>query len=205
MPRDKEVTLFSKNHISIKKIIYINNKKLAAIKEATVSISKVDNLPSYRTDEWVDKKFESPLGFWYMKRVKKDKPEYDWSREIKEIVIHLREEKYIISYIISSNETKIGKDMRPWDIVKEDEAMSDHFISDLFKIMSDLFDKCNEEGLSKIKNYISTLNFYEINLDKFKNMIFEDLFGNTKGPRYQTDIEKIISHGFDTKTSFRKV
>lgn len=36
-------------------------------------------------------------------------------------------------------------------------------------------------------------------------MLYRDLFGNEKGIRFQTDSEKIISHGFDLKTSFRKM
>ena len=36
-----------------------------------------------------------------------------------------------------------------------------------------------------------------------KREIFTDLFGYPEGPKYQTNEEKILSHGFDLKTSFR--
>ena len=35
-------------------------------------------------------------------------------------------------------------------------------------------------------------------------MIYTDLFGDKNGIRFQTDSEKIMSHGFDLKYSFRK-
>ena len=54
--------------------------------------------------------------------------------------------------------------------------------------------------------------YYEIYPDKttYKNIydvkctIYKELFGNIKGPRFQTDLEKILAHGFDPKYSFRK-
>ena len=36
------------------------------------------------------------------------------------------------------------------------------------------------------------------------NRVFKELFGNVNGPRFQTNEEKILAHGFDLKTSFRK-
>ena len=42
-------------------------------------------------------------------------------------------------------------------------------------------------------------------IGELRNKVFTDIFGSPKGIRYQTNEEKILSHGFDLKTSFRKV
>lgn len=44
-----------------------------------------------------------------------------------------------------------------------------------------------------------------IDMGALKREIFTDLFGDPKGPRFQTNEEKILAHGFDLKTSFRKM
>ena len=46
---------------------------------------------------------------------------------------------------------------------------------------------------------------YTGNLGEVRRLIFTDLFGYPEGPKYQTNDEKILSHGFDLKTSFRNM
>ena len=45
---------------------------------------------------------------------------------------------------------------------------------------------------------------YKPSLDNLRKIIYKEVFGSEKGIRFQTDQEKILSHGFDLKTSFRK-
>ena len=82
--------------------------------------------------------------------------------------------------------------------------MSEHFIFDLKDCIDKLLDFIRFEKILIIECY-SFSNNIERDLNYVKNMLYRDLFGNEKGIRFQTDSEKIISHGFDLKTSFRKM
>jgi hypothetical protein len=41
-------------------------------------------------------------------------------------------------------------------------------------------------------------------IQHIKNEVYEYLYGNKNGLRVMTDEQKILAHGFDLKTSFRK-
>ena len=51
---------------------------------------------------------------------------------------------------------------------------------------------------------LDDISFEDWNSEQFIQQLYIDLFGNIKGPVYQTNDEKILSHGFDLVTSFRK-
>ena len=89
--------------------------------------------------------------------------------------------------------------------------MADHFVTDLLKIMDSIFDYAAANKLqlrTKRSQYIQNKGYeyyYDYSdLNDFKRKIYTELFGAPKGPIYQTDAEKIQSHGFDNKISFRK-
>ena len=80
--------------------------------------------------------------------------------------------------------------------------MPEHFIDDLFNIVNELVRIIKEANICKRLDDIS---FKDWNSEQFIQQLYIDLFGNIKGPVYQTNDEKILSHGFDLKTSFRKM
>lgn len=77
--------------------------------------------------------------------------------------------------------------------------MQEHFIYDLKNVIDSILERIKSEKRIKITN-----NSYSTDFIQLKNMIYTDLFGDKNGIRFQTDSEKIISHGFDLKYSFRK-
>ena len=68
--------------------------------------------------------------------------------------------------------------------------MPDHQINVLLKIIKNLIEESKGAEI-------------QISHHDFQNTLMTDLFDNPKGPRFQSDEEKIISHGFDPKISFR--
>ena len=71
-------------------------------------------------------------------------------------------------------------------------------------------DRLNPKGRWDRDNYYSRTEGinqtrYVGDLTNVKKEIFTDLFGYPDGPKYQTNDEKILAHGFDLKTSFRKM
>jgi hypothetical protein len=70
--------------------------------------------------------------------------------------------------------------------------------------------RLNPSGRWNRENYYSNREGIETkrfvgDLTEVKKEIFTDLFGYPDGPKYQTNEEKILAHGFDLKTSFRKM
>ena len=197
MKRVKRTTLFRKNHIEITKEEFPMRTLTPGVIK-TYSGSSDNNyywgIRSYKKRKVIKK---SPLGFYYEKieeerpDLKKGKHSSSWSGTVYRI--SLPNIRYTLTYLTSNGKVRIeqGHGTRPWDLDFESGAMSDHFIQDL------------KTEVDKLLNIISENKLHE-NPSNLKREIYTDLFGFPRGPMYQTDLEKIESHGFDTKVSFRR-
>lgn len=171
-----------------------------------------------KTDKnYIEERCVSKLGFYYTKRIYIRKN--NWNNQI------INESSYrtinTISFMDSSGDIHIfsfysryGENkasrtedgLRPWEICEKDNNMPDHMLNALWKDANDFFSEM--EAYDK-NVYFTTGSIYgsakkDHDLYSVKKEVFEYLFGSIKGIRFQTDMEKIISHGFDPKYSFRK-
>lgn len=94
----------------------------------------------------------------------------------------------------------IGVDKRPWEIVPGDEGLNDNMIQSLLSDVNLMFQFSSD---NKIKTYSNRSNS-NLPISELKDMVYMNLFGRKDGIKFQTDSEKIVSHGFDLKESFRK-
>lgn len=196
MKRNKLETLFNKNHISITKTTKYNPSEILTKGSGCITLSFIGQ-DTYRNGNWDkkvndrdSKKYVSKLGFYYWKV---DREKYKEKQKLTKVLrIKDKDVEYCLTYVSEFNGTKINKDIRPWLIVEGDKSIEDHFIFDLLKIVEDLF-------------IYAENNINDNTIKKMKDEIFEDLFGDKNGIKFQTNDEKILSHGFDLKTSFRKM
>ena len=184
--RIKTVTLFNKNHITVIRRDFVSFDSASASMD---SHSFHDNTSECGGDPYGREiKKKSPLGFYYITREKENKRSYP-SGKMTVIRIQLSNHEYEITYLTHIDGRYIGDDARPWDMYPGEKAMADHFVTDLMNLLNRIYSLAEDEKLD-----MSTI----------RKKSFIDLFGNENGPRYQTDVEKILSHGFDLKESFRK-
>jgi hypothetical protein len=222
MAKTKHKTLFNKNHISfdwydtdIVRQAYIDFEK----KHNTTK--SVQNYNPY-TSGWKTPKYEivrtkSPLGFYYDKRVLVNKTQEKNTQTntcMKIWTFYIGNRIYKLSYYIEYNGTHINQEIRPWDICEGDKSMPDHYVNALLSELNNMFsdisvlkNKDIRDTSSNEKDTNSWNRYYTFNIkdNTKKREIFTDLFGYPEGPKYQTNEEKILSHGFDLKTSFRKM
>jgi hypothetical protein len=167
-------------------------------------------------------RLKSPLGFYYTKVTEPQ-------RERKEIVATRKKiwrfyiqnnVTYELIYYTEYNGAKVGFEKHPWELA-DTKSVEDHLITALIKdletIISDATTKerVDEDKLNPKCRWDDTIyhsNREGIETKRFvgdmtavKKEIFTDLFGYPDGPKYQTNEEKILAHGFDLKTSFRKM
>lgn len=221
MAKTKYKTLFNKNHISFD--WYDNDilrQSYIVFEKKHNTTKSVQNYNPYSSG-WKKPKYEivrtkSPLGFYYDKRVCVNKtPERNTQTNtcMKIWTFYIGTRIYKLSYYIEYNGTHINQEIRPWDICEGDKSMPDHYVNALLSELNNMFSdisvlknkdirdtSSNEKENSWIRTY--TFNIKDNNK---KREIFTDLFGYPEGPKYQTNEEKILSHGFDLKTSFRKM
>lgn len=195
----KSIILFNKNHIRIEK--GVSNKVNGSL-SAKCTVNEHRALNENKNNYKKKIKCISPLGFYYTKT------EYTNiidSMTIKEITIILPSEyAYKITYLVECNGSRISVDTRPWDI-GDNESLSENHIKRLFSIIQDIMNELIFYKIPVYRNFESGYEYKEsINTKWLLDMINEDIFGDKRGIRFQTDSEKIISHGFDLKTSFRK-
>jgi hypothetical protein len=212
-------TLFNKNHISFD--VYDNNIH----QQSYICLEKQHNT-SNTTDIFYNKKskkqtFEivrakSPLGFYYNKTIYNSEPSYrsndSRNTSMKIWTFYIGSKTYKLSYYIEYNGTHINQEIRPWDICEGDKSMPDHYVNGLLSDLNNMFADINvlknkdilDTSSYEIKSW-NRFNTYNIKDNDKKREIFTDLFGYPEGPKYQTNEEKILSHGFDLKTSFRKM
>ena len=141
----------------------------------------------------------SPLGFYYYKDINNahTKVTYKEQGTRRKYIIKFVGGYYEISYLTSFNNTTIGHETRPWDLVGN--GIADHFIKDLEKVMNDIVSFLRDNV-----GYTPSVGYSKKDIDEFKYNVFVDLFGDPDGMKAQTNEGKILSHGFDLKMSFRK-
>ena len=208
MARQKDVTLFNKNNIKI-----IRHTDLPETSVHTPYIEQKSIFSSSGGEFKRDKRFyikyetkeitlESPLGFYYTKKIKVIEDSGDTTTNKTICVWNFwldQKTKISISYITEFGDTRINVETRPWEIANNN-VFEDHLVIDLKKTVDDILDEFKR---FKFINII-TKNVGIINLGDVKRKVYTDLFGYPEGTKFQTNEEKILSHGFDPKTSFRK-
>ena len=192
--RITRTTLFKKNHVELVREDYPTQVLTPGIKSRLSGSN--DNSYYWAVNRYKEKKvkLKSPLGFWYTKTVqvspdaRKGKLQKSWRGKVYEF--SLPKTKYILNYITGYNNQYINREVRPWELSPQDKAMPDHFVEDLKREVDKVLDVVSQNKLG--------------DTEKLRQEIYTDLFGFPSGPKYQTDLEKIESHGFDTRLSFRK-
>ena len=167
-------------------------------------------------------RLKSPLGFYYTKVTEPQREQTQYVSTTKKIWRFYVQNSvtYELIYYTEYNGVKVGFETHPWELA-DNKSVEDHLITalinDLETIISDTSskervdeDKLNPKGRWDRENYYSSHEGIETkrfvgNLIEVKKEIFTDLFGYPDGPKYQTNEEKILAHGFDLKTSFRKM
>lgn len=171
----------------------------------------------YYGGSYTEIKKESPLGFYYYKR-EYFRNSYN-NREIDESsnrtintlsfvdtdhIIH------VLTFYTEYGENKSARTedgLRPWEICKGDNNMPDHMLNALWDEVTSFFRQMDALKIDKVyftTGYFSYDPKRDHDLYSVKKEVCEYLFGSIKGIRFQTDLEKIIAHGFDPKYSFRK-
>lgn len=216
-------TLFSKNRITLVKQ---ENQKMESesyvYSKGGISSSLGSDDGRYikktkTVKEEIQTKCESLLGFYYYKteivyhEVEDQKENKSPSVYLGGALMVTKRYTYNLEFPTSQGGVHISVDTRPWMIVSGYKSMPDHFVQDLFNDLETIFcELYSEKAIVKCytRNYDNYWKDEFVNssqgLGEFKNNLYLTLFGNTKGPRYMTDSEKILAHGFDLKTSFRK-
>ena len=165
---------------------------------------------------------ESPLGFYY-KQTKTEKIDIDTGkkpieRHWYEIVFNHNDTYYRLKFPIKVGENVVSRKedgLRPWEVSENDHALSDQMLKALQKQVSiyfDLIDQYKIKFVSKKINpdkrcWMDGYYYWEETseqIQQIKNEVYEYLYGNKNGLRVMTDEQKILAHGFDLKTSFRK-
>jgi hypothetical protein len=166
-------------------------------------------------------RLKSPLGFYYTKVTEPQKEQTQYVSTTKKIWRFYVQNSvtYELIYYTEYNGVKAGFETHPWELA-DNKSIEDHFITalinDLEKIISDATtkDRVDKDRLNPVKRWddsyyckyegLETTRFVG-DMSEVKKEIFTDLFGYPDGPKYQTNEEKILAHGFDLKTSFRKM
>lgn len=215
MAKERKDILFSCNEIRIERITNVDFALRGRGKPFTIECntrSVYDKVEpdssnwrtSYRTKQnypkFINKAFESRLGFYYTKRVclfdvfhsEKSEPK---ELKTKFINVNLSSSKYILSYPIEYGGTVISIDTRPWDIAPKSKGMQDRMIQVLLREANKFFDIINDNKLVMAGR---------MTVEELRKQTFIDLFGYEDGPKIQPNNVKILAHGFDLKESFRK-
>ena len=169
----------------------------------------------------ITERLKSPLGFYYTKVTKPHPERTTYVNTTKKIWRFYVQNSvtYELIYYTEYNGVKVGFDTHPWELV-DNKSIEDNFITalinDLETIISDATtkDRVDKDRLNPVKrwddSYYSKLDGLETtrfvgDMTEVKKEIFTDLFGYSDGPKYQTNEETILAHGFDLKTSVRKM
>lgn len=194
MPKIKTKIFYSRNGIkyykmeNVDKIPPKNPRVDSKVRIHALDQIQQNNKHSHYSYE--TKKYESKLGFYYYKREYHNSIKVEKKCTIKFFDIQLGSTEYHFEYPIDytrNGETqKINIEMRPWDILPGYTGMPDNMIDALVKEANNFIDIC--EPYNK----------------EIRKEIMTDLFGYPDGPKIQPNNIKILAHGFDLKTSFRK-
>lgn len=207
----KQKTLFSQpvyNYITVRNIenssnyddnanFYKKGARYNSVKEKVITVRK-----------------KSPLGFYYDHKEtiypeKKDKTKLnDTHYTMREYRFFIGSTNYTITYYLEYNGQYANKEMHPWELA-DNNSMPDHYVTALINELNKLFELCSEYKCSLIKDgYRSYFGDTQsepilVSSSQVKKDIFTDLFGFPDGPKYQTDMDKLLAHGFDPKMGFR--
>ena len=233
MPKLKVTTLYNKNHIKIEKREYDYNpgkrKSLDSdpiynyitcrdIKNSSNYYQKnfYKNRTKYNSDKekTIIVRKKSPLGFYYdcKKTIYPENIVVEQSENnsyvIREYTFFIGSTNYKLTYYISYNGQYANKEMHPWELA-DNNSMPDHYVTALINELNKLFEICVEYKCSLIKDgykhYFGDIQSEPtiVSAAKVKKDIFTDLFSFPDGPKYQTDMDKLLAHGFDPKMGFR--
>lgn len=208
MARQKDVTLFNKNNIKITRHTDLPGSNTPYVEQESILSSSGGEFKRdrrfYTIYETKEITLESPLGFYYTKKIqtKVDSGDTTTNKTIRVWNFRLDQKtKISISYITRFGDTEINVETRPWEIA-DNTAFEDHLVTDLKKVVDDIIDEFKR--FKNINIISKNLEITITNLGDIKRKIYTDLFGYPEGPKFQTNEGKILSHGFDPKTSFRK-
>lgn len=196
----KRKTVFSRNNIKLEKIEHDSpiGFTIEDIKCESTIFGKTEIADSnpfkINTKSGEIKKevtLKSPLGFYYTKTIIEREDTRKQKGDVWTIVFWTWTDRnktsYNLSYPIKKNDTEVSIETRPWEILNN-ESFPTQLLSILEKELKNGLDIIKNRALAKEK----------------QKKIFTDIFGYPEGPKFQTDEEKILSHGFDLKESFRK-
>lgn len=218
MAREVIHTKFNKNHITIQEI---ENPEICPYpQDVMVYETYTTSGPKYYWDpckkiETVVRK-ESPLGFYYNKIETQIIKQSDRNKnDVRQwIVLNYYHNNilYRLKFLTKWDDISVGEtesSIRPWEVAPGDKSLNDNMISSLECDVKNFF--ANAESF-KINTIYIRNGGYGSKMEKsrysslttLKNEIYKYLFGNINGIRFQTDMEKLLAHGFDPKYSFRK-
>lgn len=217
MARQKITTIFNKNHITIE---VIENPESNYIRDLTCEYAEIStyspNKYIFGDEEEIKEtvKLKSRLGFYYTKEITYKKYKHDRNkgneRKWKIVTYRVGNTIYKLKFLILWDKNAVRRtedSLRPWEIAEGDKSFNDNMLNSL---VSDLNKFFNNIETNKITTFYKSNGTYRdatkvnITLYDLKTDVYEYIFGNKKGLRFQTDMEKLISHGFDAKYSFRK-
>ena len=195
--RDKVKILFNKRSVKITKTILGKSNK---DDKQRVLIDFINFQEYYRGDSTKKTRHRSPLGFWYWK---KEKPPVQKETTTKVIKFITPREVTEISYLTTYNDARIGPDLRPWNLGSDSSSITDHQLDALNKVVEEMLGEIETLKRIEISFASSPYQTFPISYTphEFKTELLQDLFEGLSKP--QNDKEKIISHGFDTRPSFR--
>lgn len=220
MAKEKRITKFNKNHITIEEV---HNPEYPHIPSDVVIYQDIISWGRQRswwdsgtTIEHVERK-KSPLGFYYDKvtteKIYRNDRNKDDIRHWKVVQFKHNDIQYILKFLVSWDENNVQRtedSLRPWEVAEGDKSLNDNMINSLVTDVANFFNTIENCKISTVYTtgdsyYLGDKpNQYHGGVPRLKDEIYEYLYGHRNGIRFQTDLEKIISHGFDPKYSFRK-
>ena len=217
MARQKVTTIFNKNHITIEVIEnpernYVGDHVCEYAEVSTYCPTKYIFGDEEEVKETV--KLKSRLGFYYTKEItykkyKHDRNKYN-ERRWKIVTYRVGNTIYKLKFLILWDENAVRQtedSLRPWEIAEGDKSLNDNMLNSLVTDLNNFF---SDMEINKITAFYKSNGSYSsasnvnMTLYDLKTDVYKYMFGNKKGLRFQTDMEKLISHGFDPKYSFRK-
>ena len=224
MWKEKVTRLFNTNNITIEKI----EKSIVAhcpegkgkIENPITGQEKSRNTKIKTVEREIQK--ESPLGFYYTKKIIERIDESTGKKPIEKhwytVIFNHNGTYYILKFLTACGDNIVRQNedsLRPWEIAEGDHALSDTMLKSLQTQVTNFFEFAAQHKIRFVKNeYVPNKESYyggywtwketPEQLEDIKNTVYEYLYGNKNGLRVQTDEQKILSHGFDLKTSFRK-
>ena len=204
--REEKITIFNKNGITLEKILTHENKPLECKSEIIKVIGRFQPPPRYyrkKNLEYTEIRCVSKLGFYYTKKVKtvdikKEEEEENLSKTIRKVIISGLDKNWVynLTYLIEYHGVGIGYEIRPWDLIGG--SFPDNYMWGLLEDINKLFDNLENYKTVECEKNVSSVR-------DLRRSVITELFGNPEGPKFQTNDEKILAHGFDLKTSFRNV